>query len=921
KAEGYLKYIEEIANCPVNEITKAFMVQEFLPDYQGQEIFISSQVGVNDKDQLVVNFVLATSIHDRQKKYKQEVDRMIVYFGFLPQNLPTIRKILNASDKRLACPILLQLAQQQPNLIQVNVDVSNPKGALPYAAERFGESLAYLILDMPDKPSDIREMQRRFLQGHQSQEQVRGRPEPKAASPRPLASATNVTDDAAYWTEKLEHSKGFVNERDQEKFNELWESFFKFLGKDATVLDVATGLGSVAQEAVKVLGKGKVYSIDVAEVPSERVPSDVIFRQLGVAQLGGVNHPEDLPKQFKGVVSQFGWEYEQDKEAAVKEIASVVSPGGRFLAMMHHAKSEFVENHQIDLDIAQNVKDWALEGTIRYVITGRMPLSPQNLVGTVLPLMARIKQFMVAQDKKFKELYPMQFAVLGVSAEVVSEWVASRGQKDLSHYQRVFDEALEKLKEDCILSQKLIATAAIYHDGNIGELKELIERNGLVVDLTDLAKTDIKQPLAWVIGAHKPSLIEKTQKAEGAVLVAEALGALGHNKVQANRPTAAAPVPQGWTPLRKLKEDGLNANCLWKRLELLEQQRLRENLSDNEVSFSKNIYKRYLLNLLGVERVLGQARLQTFLVRRQDKAAENGGVVYHVVNDPGSGVETLLAVYQDKARRKNAWIGAAPVENDPTTPAWEKFTACYQEHAQFLQKRYEDVSHGDRTLNMERQLRLSLCLMLESIVALVKDPKSSALININGNRKQILTCLLWISVVAQDYSNATFSLAKGLIYDITREGREEGLLRLFEFKSSSALVYQIMVQRAMEMAMALEPVGSCAWRKFEECRCETIRQSREIRQRQVRVWYGPKYKVDRPITPVQLAQASECFIKEMCYLKVEPPNYVGLEVELRELAKYRVWSEFSIEKFILSFKRLWGINYLTRSLKRNKDLE
>ncbi|MEI7999704.1 MAG: hypothetical protein WCH62_09410, partial [Candidatus Omnitrophota bacterium] len=163
KAEGYLKYIEEIANCPVNEIPKAFMVQEFLPEYQGQEIFISSQVSANDKDQLVVMFVLATSIHNRQEKYKQEVDRMILYFGFLPQNLPTIRKVLNASNKRRACLVLLQLAQQQPNLIQVNFDVSNSKGTLPYAAEGFGESLAYLILDMPDNPRDIRQMQERVL--------------------------------------------------------------------------------------------------------------------------------------------------------------------------------------------------------------------------------------------------------------------------------------------------------------------------------------------------------------------------------------------------------------------------------------------------------------------------------------------------------------------------------------------------------------------------------------------------------------------------------------------------------------------------------------------------------------------------------------------------------------------------------------
>ena len=115
----------------------------------------------------------------------------------------------------------------------------------------------------------------------------------------------------------------------------LWREFARALPKRARVLDVATGDGIVLARMAAARPDLRLCGIDLSPVLPAPPPGATLH--CGVAM-------EALPfpdSRFAAIVSQFGFEYGAG-EAAAREMARVLAPGGAFQFLVHHRASPVV---------------------------------------------------------------------------------------------------------------------------------------------------------------------------------------------------------------------------------------------------------------------------------------------------------------------------------------------------------------------------------------------------------------------------------------------------------------------------------------------------------------------------------------------------------------------------------------------------
>lgn len=114
-----------------------------------------------------------------------------------------------------------------------------------------------------------------------------------------------------------------------------WASFAASLQPGERVLDLGCGAGAVARALLTGRRDVRVTGVDFAKIPL------VIHAQV---ELLCDTAMESLPfadASFAAAVSQFGFEYAQI-DAAAKEMARVLAPGGKLSFLAHHAGSAVV---------------------------------------------------------------------------------------------------------------------------------------------------------------------------------------------------------------------------------------------------------------------------------------------------------------------------------------------------------------------------------------------------------------------------------------------------------------------------------------------------------------------------------------------------------------------------------------------------
>lgn len=116
----------------------------------------------------------------------------------------------------------------------------------------------------------------------------------------------------------------------------MWREFVARLDDGARAIDLAAGAGAAARaciEAATALGKAIVIdAVDAADIslpPLERAAQRLRFH--GAARLEQLPFP---PASFDAALSQFGFEYANEEQAAA-EVARVLRPGGQLRLVMH----------------------------------------------------------------------------------------------------------------------------------------------------------------------------------------------------------------------------------------------------------------------------------------------------------------------------------------------------------------------------------------------------------------------------------------------------------------------------------------------------------------------------------------------------------------------------------------------------------
>lgn len=119
------------------------------------------------------------------------------------------------------------------------------------------------------------------------------------------------------------------------KLDNHWRAFAVGLPPSASILDIGCGGGIVGRLLVEGQSALQVTGVDFAVVPTSVDPR---IKLLSLTPM------ENLPfadASFDGAVSQFGYEYGKNKDAAC-ELARVLRTDAPFSFVIHHAESPFV---------------------------------------------------------------------------------------------------------------------------------------------------------------------------------------------------------------------------------------------------------------------------------------------------------------------------------------------------------------------------------------------------------------------------------------------------------------------------------------------------------------------------------------------------------------------------------------------------
>jgi SAM-dependent methyltransferase len=152
-------------------------------------------------------------------------------------------------------------------------------------------------------------------------------------------SPTSIDSWTAYWRSGRGASC-FEGCDTELRLTQVWNEFVDMLADGARLLDLATGNGTVVRScAARARARNvrlHIDAVDASEIDPPRHVADAeqLFRDV---RFRGTTRLEALPfpdAAFDAVVSQFGFEYASEEQAAA-EAVRVLAPGGRLRFIMH----------------------------------------------------------------------------------------------------------------------------------------------------------------------------------------------------------------------------------------------------------------------------------------------------------------------------------------------------------------------------------------------------------------------------------------------------------------------------------------------------------------------------------------------------------------------------------------------------------
>jgi len=168
---------------------------------------------------------------------------------------------------------------------------------------------------------------------------------------------------------------------DQFILSDIWQEFAVSLAHNSTVLDLATGNGSVPNNLLSFNELLQITAVDRADInPQKHIEENsLLLKVLFMPNIDITQLPFN-EATFDAITSQFGLEYSA-LNLSTNELIRVLKPQGHFLFIMHHKDSEVVVPARAKVKEFELLFDSGLLDSFESFLNGDINLEQLNTVG------------------------------------------------------------------------------------------------------------------------------------------------------------------------------------------------------------------------------------------------------------------------------------------------------------------------------------------------------------------------------------------------------------------------------------------------------------------------------------------------------------------------------------------------------------
>jgi len=293
----------------------------------------------------------------------------------------------------------------------------------------------------------------------------------------------------------------FVGSETEVHLTQVWNGFVDELADGARLLDLATGNGTVVRScAARARVRNirlHIEAVDAAEIDPPRHVADPeqFFRDVHFR--GGIRL-ETLPfpdGTFDGVVSQFGFEY-ADEEQAAAEAVRVLAPGGRLRLIIHARDGAVSRDISTRLERLHSVL--AENGPVSLVLT----LARAAEAGDVATVSRRSSHLAAAIElsRRLADRPPPDDAALFYSREFLQLW-ARRERYLPSALRRSVEEGWANVSGVALRQEQLLRAARSAED--MARIGARFAAADLVLDAAREIHDRRGVQIAWMLDSRK----------------------------------------------------------------------------------------------------------------------------------------------------------------------------------------------------------------------------------------------------------------------------------------------------------------------------------------------------------------------------------------------------------------------------------